>query len=490
MISTDIRKILLLFPPHWDTPVPPLGISYIAAFLKYKGFEVKQMDVNHKFRDKYHLLDNDLYLEAEKIVSENPDVIGVSMGHTNFRYSVRLMKLIKKQLPEVFVIAGGPHVSYIGEKIIGDFPDLFDIGVFSEGEETIFEILQKKLNGEKLDKINGTIIQKKNGGTVRNPSRRPSCDINDLPFPDFDDFPLHEYPLSILPILTARGCIKNCSFCGFNGSQVAGKYRERNIDNVINEMKRNVEHYKCKIFLVGDALINTNPKRLLQLCDRIINEDMDVCWLAEAFPNLTRKLCEKMYSAGCRFLWISPETGSPITASKMNKGVDLDRAKIAIKHAKNAGIFTSVWFILGFPTETKNDIELTINYARGLKKYMDECSFVPFHLMVRSPIYQNPQQYNIKKIEDNRYEMFSSFHKENKTISKLKIMEYSERLWDKFNPDLRFNFEMEKRIFFERLGFGKRILFKLICRDYFDKKKRAYRYEDLFRKALQDVLQS
>ena len=81
------------------------------------------------------------------------------------------------------------------------------------------------MNGEKLEKINGTIIRKKNGGIVRNPSRHPTCDINDLPFPDFDDFPLHEYPLPMLPILTARGCIKNCSFCGFNGSQVTGKYR-------------------------------------------------------------------------------------------------------------------------------------------------------------------------------------------------------------------------------------------------------------------------
>jgi len=490
MIPTDIRKILLLFPPHWDTPVPPLGISYIAAFLKYKGFEVKQIDFNHKFRSRYNLSDNDLNIEVKKIVSENPDVIGVSVGHTNFKYSIRLMKLIRKQMPEVFVIVGGSHVSYIGEKIIGDFPDLFDIGVFSEGEETVFEILQKKMNGKKLDKINGTIIRKKDGGIVRNPPRHPSCDINDFPFPDFDDFPLHEYPLPMLPVLTARGCIKDCSFCGFNGSQVAGKYRERSIDNVINEIKWNVEHYERRIFLVGDALINATPRRLIRLCDRIIKEDMDVYWLAEAFPNLTRKLCEKMYSAGCRFLWISPETGSPITANKMNKGVDLARAKIAIKNAKKAGIFTSVWFILGFPTETENDLEMTINYARELKNYMDECSFVPFHLMVGSPIYKNPQQYNIKKIEDNRYEMFSSFHKEKKMISKFKIMKYCEELWDEFNLDSRFNFEIEKRLFFDRLGFGKRILFKLISCDHFDKKKSEYSYEYLFRKALQDVLQS
>ena len=488
MKTLDVRKIVLIFPPHWDTPAPPLGISYISAFLRCKGFEVKQMDLNHRFRDRYNLSDNDLYVEVKKIISENPDVIGISMGHTNFKYSIKLMKLIKKQIPDVFVIAGGSHISYIGKKIIGDFPDLFDIGVFSEGEETVFEILQKKMNGEKLVNITGTIIRGKNGTAVRNPPRHPLYDVDDIPFPDFDDFPLYEYPLPILPMLTSRGCIKACSFCGFIGSQVAGGYRERSIDNVINEIKRNTDNYKCKIFLVGDALINANPKRLMRLCDRIIKEDINIYWLAEAFPNLNRELCEKMYKAGCRFLWISPETGSSITANKMNKGVALDRAKISIRNAKNAGIFTSVWFILGFPTETKNDLEMTINYARRLKNYIDECSFVPFHLMVGSPAYQSPHEYNIKKIENNRYEMFSSFHREKKMVSKFEIMKYCERLWDEFNLDLRFNFEVEKGIFFERLRFDKRTLLKLISRDHFDKKKREYKYEDLFRKALQDVI--
>ena len=484
MNPTDIGNIVLIFPPHWDTPVPPLGISYIAAFLRSKGFEIQQMDLNHKFRYNYQLTDGELSLEVKKLVYKNPDVIGISIGHTTFKYSIKLMELIKKQMPDVFVIAGGPHISYIGEKIIGDFSELFDIGVFSEGEETMLEILQRKINGEKLDNINGTIVRKNNLETIRNKPRQFSCDIDDLPFPDFDDFPLYEYPLPILPMLTARGCIGDCSFCGFNDNQVSGRYRERSIGNVIDEIKRNVEQYKRKIFLFGDSLINSNSKRLAQLCDRMINENMDIYWLAEAFPDLTKDLCEKMYKAGCRFLWISPETGSSITADKMNKGVDLDRAKTSIENAKNAGIFTSVWFILGFPTETKYDVEMTISYARELNEYIDECSFVPFHLMTGSPVYQNPQLYNIKKIEDNRYEMFSSFHKEHKTISKFKIMKYSERLWDEFNLDSRFNFEIEKRIFFERLGLGKKILLKLLSPDYFDKKKKEYKYEDLFREAL------
>ena len=487
MNPTDVRKIVLIYPPHWDTPMPPLGIAYIAAFLKTEEFKVHQIDLNHKFRYNYRLTDNDLDLEVKKIVSKDPDVIGISIGHTTFKYSIKLMQLIKKQMPDVFVVAGGPHISYIGEKIIGDFPELFDIGIFSEGEETMLEILQKKINGEKLDNISGTIVRKDNLGTVRNQPRRFSYDIDELPFPDFDDFSLHEYPLPILPMLTARGCIKNCSFCGFNGNQVSGRYRERSIKNVIDEIKRNIEQYKRKIFLFGDSLINTNPKRLTQLCDEIINENMDVYWLAEAFPDLNKDLCEKMYNAGCRFLWLSPETGSPITADKMNKGANLDRAKASIKNAKNTGIFTSVWFILGFPTETHEDVEMTIGYARELKKYMDESSFVPFHLMIGSPVYQNHRLYNIKKIEDKRYEMFSGFHKEHKTISKFEIMKYSERLWDEFNPNTRFNVEIEKRIFFERLGLGKRILLKLLSPDYFDKKKKEYKYEDLFREALRCI---
>jgi len=479
-----MQRIVLLYPPHWDTPMPPLGIAYISAFLKSKGFNVNQIDLNHIFRYKYRLTDDDFYPEIKKIRSIKPDVIGISIGHTTFKYSIELMRLLRNEIPDVFTIAGGPHISYVGEKIIGDFPELFDIGVFSEGEETVLETLQKKIYGENLEKIPGTIIRKKNGEVIRNPIRRNLCKLDDLPHPDFDDYQLNNYPLPMLPMITARGCIKRCSFCGFNGSQVSGEYRERSISSVIDEINRNMNQYKIKKFLFADALLNANSKRLGGLCDSILKEKLDIYWFAEVYPDIDKELCSKMYKAGCRFLWISPETGSPITAKMLNKGVNLDIAKTSIKNAKEAGIFTSVWFILGFPTEDETDLDMTIDYARELKNYVDECSFVPFHLMLGSPVYQDPKQYNIYKIEDNRYEMFSSFHKEHKSISKFKIMKYSERLWDEFNSDSRFNFETEKKIFFERLALGKKVLLRLIVHDYYNNQKKEYRYEDLFKKAL------
>jgi len=99
--STNVRKIVLISPPHRDTPMPPLGVAYFAAFLKSRGFKVQQIDLNHKFRYNHHLTNDNLDLEVKKIVSKDSDVIGISIGHTTFRYSIKLMELIKKQMPDV-----------------------------------------------------------------------------------------------------------------------------------------------------------------------------------------------------------------------------------------------------------------------------------------------------------------------------------------------------------------------------------------------------
>jgi hypothetical protein len=99
--STNVQKIVLINPPHGDTPMLPLGVAYIADFLKSREFKVLQIDLNHKFRYNHHFTNDDLDLEVKKILSKDPDVIGISIGHTTFKYSIKLTELIKKQMPDV-----------------------------------------------------------------------------------------------------------------------------------------------------------------------------------------------------------------------------------------------------------------------------------------------------------------------------------------------------------------------------------------------------
>jgi hypothetical protein len=99
--STNVRKIVSIYPPHWDTLMLPLSVAYVAAFLKSIGFKTQQIDLNHKFRYNHHLTNDELDLEVKKIVSKNPDVVDISIGHTTFIYSITLMELIKQQMPDV-----------------------------------------------------------------------------------------------------------------------------------------------------------------------------------------------------------------------------------------------------------------------------------------------------------------------------------------------------------------------------------------------------
>ena len=475
-------KVCLVFPPHWDTPMPPLSLACLASALRAAGIDVVVRDINPVYGGERPFGNRACEAEAEAIDASGADLVGLSVGYTNFHNAVRLAKRLKRHNAARPILIGGPHVSYLGEEILQHL-DCFDMAIWSEGEAPLVDVCAHCAATGALPRGVPSTIAREGGRVVKHPLAGPGTPLDQLPWPDFRDYAIADYDLPLLPLITSRSCPRRCTFCGVVSNNVFNAYRERSVPNILGEMQRNVEQYGVDAFLFGDALLNSNFRRFGALMDAMVAEGPKVTWIAEVFPKIDRPLAEKMARAGCRFLWVSPETGSPATAARMKKGITLDAAASSIRHLHDAGIFTSVWFILGFVGESLRDIQQTIEYARALKPWMDECTFVPFGLMRGSPVHLHPEEFGIESVKDYRFSVFSHFRPIGVDFTERYLYRLVEELWDEFNADRQYPFVTEKRLELMDLNFYQRMLYRISLGDHFDKRKVPYRYADVFRRA-------
>jgi radical SAM superfamily enzyme YgiQ (UPF0313 family) len=476
-------KVCLVFPPHWDTPMPPLSIASLTSALRQAGIEVVAKDLNYRYEGGKRFGDAACREAADAIDTCGADLVGLSIGYTNFRNATRLAKALKRSDPARPIVIGGPHVSYLGEEILQHL-DCFDIAVWSEGEAPLVEICRRYEQSRRLPRnIASTIARDESGTVVKYPLAGAGVPLDQLPWPDFDDYDLGDYALPLLPLITSRSCPRRCTFCGVVTNNVFNAYRERSVPNILGELQRNVDRYGVRSFLFGDALLNSNFRRCEALMDAIIAEGLGISWIAEVFPRIDAALASKMHRAGCRFVWVSPETGSSATAVRMRKGVKLDVAATSIRNLHEAGIFTSVWFILGFAGESKRDIDETIAYARALKPWMDECTFVPFGLMRGSPAHRAPEEFGIDNVRDYRFSVYSHFRQLGVDFTERYLYRLVEQLWDEFNAEQQYPFVTEKRLELLDLNLWQRMIYRLTLGDCFDKRKVPYQYADVFRRA-------
>lgn len=461
------QEVSLIFPPGWDSVTPPLGISSIKSFLQNKDINVITYDFSVKMRGRFFKGSaKELDKCIRDILNQNPKYIGFTLLYPNFKYSMYMAKKIKQENKDIKIVVGGPQSSYLKNEIF-NHNDFIDFCIQGEGEKPFYDLIINKKSNSRF--IKPVFIE----------------NINNLPFPNFDDYDLDSYPVKMLPISSTRGCNRKCTFCGITGNKVSGPYRKKNPTKVISEINNNIANYSINNFLFVDADLNSNSKHLNDLCDCIIKENIDIQWAAEAQPNISKELIDKMYDSGCRFLWLSPETGSKYIMKKMKKGVDIDKAKETINYAGQKGIFISTWFILGFPGETEEDIKQTIDFAKSIKKNCKELLFVPFTLMKGSYIFRNPNDFGIKNINRLPCDIWCTYDM-NYPSSELDNVQLTLSLWEDFNdlnvgyPFLDDYTDEEIEGYIESLDKDK----KVIVEEYLKKTKNReqYSYGTIFKR--------
>lgn len=373
------------------SPYEPLGLMYLAAFLRMHGYsDVRILDASAKNSvsrwdvDFYKIGMSDAEFKAE-VSSFAPDVVGISAMYTvNSKGVHDTAALIKLLYPGVPIIVGGAHASAFPEWILKD--ENIDYVAKGEGEATLLDFLQAYSSGADLCNIKGLVFRK--GGKVfYSPPREFIHNLDSVPFPARDLVEMGGYlnefynkRHSMSPpratVVTSRGCPYNCIFCSIQ-SLWCHSYRVRTPKNVVDEIEFLVRQYGVREIAFFDDNLSFHRKRMAEICDELILRRLNVRWCTPngiAIWTLDEPLLEKMKASGCYKLTFGIETGSLNTQKFIRKEqVDLLRSKEIIAACAKIGIWTHSPFIIGFPYETKADIEATIQYA--LSSGLDMATF-------------------------------------------------------------------------------------------------------------------
>jgi radical SAM superfamily enzyme YgiQ (UPF0313 family) len=148
--------VALLFPPGWDTPQPPLGLACLASYLRAHGIKVRLYDLNQVAQTEPEKLTLAISETIAAIKDSGAKVAGLSMAYPNFHAGLSLAREIKRQAPGTVIVAGGPQISFLRERLVKNYGDAFDLLVYSEGEIPFLQVVNRIFNGSRYERIAGT----------------------------------------------------------------------------------------------------------------------------------------------------------------------------------------------------------------------------------------------------------------------------------------------------------------------------------------------
>lgn len=373
-------RVLLIYPPI-ETNLPagsfPLGLGIVARILLDEGYNVKIYDIN-AYKYSRVQVENDL-----KELMHHHDVIGISGMITVYNYIKWLTQLIKKNNPDIPIVVGGSVASSIPELLLKKTEA--DIACIAEGEETVKELMHTLGNATPLQAVRG-IYYKQKDEIFQTPPREIITDLDAIPFPAWELFPVEIYlknpiiihgPLRSMNIISGRGCPYQCIYCYSNFGK---KVRLRSIDNVLEEIKYLKSRYKIQHVAFQDELFTVKKKRLVEFCQRLIDEKISITWRCLGRVNLVDDLAvlRLMKSAGCHWIGYGIESGSQIMLDVMRKGVKVEQAKRAIRLTREAGISPSGTFMIGLPGETRETVQETVAFCKDVKIFNIPFFTVPY----------------------------------------------------------------------------------------------------------------
>jgi radical SAM superfamily enzyme YgiQ (UPF0313 family) len=349
------NKILLIAPDYeksrYGAYRPPAGLGYLSEALI-------QNEVAHEVIDMGLGYD---YQYLKKYVDDyKPDLIGLSFMSIGYPGTYRLIKRIKDDFPEITICCGGPHISVLRETALEECPAI-DYGFFMEGEESFLEFI----SGRSPIETNGLLFRK-NGKVVSSGERPFITDLDAVPFPKYEKFELEKYILKEISIITSRGCPARCIFCPVN--LVIGKrMRFRSPVSVVDEieywLKRGYQFY------IADDNFTLKKDRVMKICDELAQRDLITanmkCLNGVRADKVDKELLTRMKEVGFTTLAFGVESGSERILKTIQKGETLREIQAAVQIACDLGYDVTLFFIVGSPGETLEDVKKSIKFAES-----------------------------------------------------------------------------------------------------------------------------
>jgi len=397
MAFRKIKKILLVNPPGTLFVQPdgsrqvkecpaPLGLAYLVAQLVKSGdYDVRVYDMVVENFDQEVQLSADTVLfgatfaDYRKVLeSYRPDMVGLSCILSNRSKSVMELSRIAKQVdPAIVVVAGGHHATAMPDHLLNNGVDYVVLG---EADYSFPRLIQTLNAQGDLAGVDGIAYRVDSSMTLQ-PRKDFVKNVDELPRPGWDVVGLKKYwgllPMGI-PLThdqygvmnTSRGCPHICSYCAVPKHTGERNFRARSLDNVIQELGWLVETYGIKEMQFMDDNFFVNKNRLKELCRLLIANFPDLAFAVPTgtdIANIDLELIDLLRRANFRYMSVGIETGDMNVQGKfVDKKINMDETRAKIQRMKEVGIQLSGFFMLGFPGETREQIQKTVELSTSL----------------------------------------------------------------------------------------------------------------------------
>ena len=317
------------------------------------------------------------------------DLVLMTAWDSNLPYVVALGTALRRK--GVRVVCGGPGAALAPVRHALIRLGAADVVVLGEGEERLMPIVEALESGASLEAIAGLCLPDGEGGSRETPEARDSR-IHDLPPPDFTGFPTDDW----LPVLTSRGCIRDCSFC--TERFVWARYRQRRVESVLDELEERVRVAGVRRFEFNDDLLNGHVGWLERFCDGIAERRLDIRWICFMEPyRLTAALLAKVAAAGCTLIKFGVQHLDREMLERIGRGSEIEGVCDVLGTAADLGMRVHFDLIPGHPGESEEQHRIN---CEGLPAILARSERIrvnvnPFLLLHGSAVEQNPGAHGV-----------------------------------------------------------------------------------------------
>jgi len=341
-------------------PYPPLGLLYVAAYVRRAGISVEVFDTTFSTRDAL----------LARLSAAPAGVLGI---YTNLITRASVLGVVREAKARGWtVVLGGPEAAnYPAEYLTSGA----DVVVFGEGEETMVELLPAldARGPHRLQGVAGTAFLDEHGALVTNPDRAQIKDIDALPWPDRDAIDIQRYVdvwrthhgTGSVNLITARGCPYRCRWCSH--AVFGYTHRRRSVVGTADELQFLLERYRPDIVWYADDVFTIHHRWLSEYAAELKRRSIRVPFetISRADRMMKDDVLRTLADMGCWRIWIGAESGSQRILDSMERGVTVEQVLFATQAAKRYGIQVGMFLMWGYDGETVDDIGATVDLVRN-----------------------------------------------------------------------------------------------------------------------------
>lgn len=339
-----------------DTPVTLL---IIASLLRDEGHKIEFIDAN-----AFDLSYEDI---SKRMINKKFDCIIFSFNSQIINHDLEICNLAKKINPSCITIGYSWYSRYYARQILTEYSNL-DIYIIGPTLSVVDNLIECISENDNLDDVGEIAYRDKANRIKINNKIDSEIKFNDLPMPAYDLLPSFKPYYLIDPFISpyalvyaGKGCPFGCTYCNIAKT----KYSSRSVDNIIKELMTLKKMGNVKYVWFFDEIFTINRKRVIELCERISEEDINIKWFCDTRVDLVdEELLKIMRKSGCIGISYGVESGSQNILNNMNKGNTVEQAKNALVWTRKAHIPIQCNLILGFIGEDEETLKETESFVR------------------------------------------------------------------------------------------------------------------------------